>query len=97
MATLLRQVLNVFDESSGPLTLSQVARELDVEKGVLEEMIRYWVRKGELREVSTQSRLCASCGSASGCPLIIDLPRYYERVSGDEPPLPQDPPCRCCR
>jgi hypothetical protein len=84
MASQLREVLNHFSARSIPLSLSQLASEMQIEPGVLDGMIDYWVRKGRLREVNGTGQSCHSCGIQGACPFIISLPRYYELVT-DEP------------
>lgn len=83
MAGQLREVLNRFSEQSGPVSLRQMAQEMGIEPGVLQDMIDYWVRKGKLRE-ATSGTECTTCGVKTACPFIVALPRAYERVS-DEP------------
>lgn len=82
----LRQVLTVFEEGR-PLTLAQIAHELNVSPAQLEEMIRYWVRKGKIRE-SAGLTDCGTCGRQGGCPFVLDLPRSYELATPDSLPLP---------
>ncbi len=60
-----------------------MARDLGIERVMLESMIEYWIRKGRLREVSAPA--CDTCGSAQGCPFIMTLPRRYELAVGDAP------------
>ncbi|MBZ0298906.1 MAG: FeoC-like transcriptional regulator, partial [Anaerolineae bacterium] len=62
MATL-RQVLNHFEQQTGAISLNAMARELGVERPMLQEMIDYWVRKGRLREANAGT----SCPSSSVC------------------------------
>lgn len=96
MTTTLRQVLEHFDRQQGAIALPRMARALGVERAMLEDMIAYWVRKGELRVVPTSA--CTTCGSAAGCPFVVALPVMYERVRRDAPP-PDDhdgpPVCGC--
>lgn len=93
--TLLREVLDAFEQASGPVSLNEMARALHVAPGLLEGMIQHWVRKGRLRE-SADLPHCQTCGSARGCPFIPRLPRSYELVRGDAPADPPRPPCACC-
>jgi hypothetical protein len=84
MATsTLRQVLNVFEEASGPLSLSNVAHQLDVSQGHLESMIQYWVRKGRIRETAA-GKECGSCGLNGECPFVMEMPRSYELAPAGE-------------
>lgn len=95
MSTTLRQVLEQFEQSQGSVSLPHMARTLGIERGTLQNMIDYWVRKGKLREVGAQS--CATCGSASGCPFIVTLPRCYELSShvSDAASVPASFSCSC--
>lgn len=59
---MLQQVLEAFEQASGPVSLDELSRELGIERGALEGMIAFWVRKGRLREV------VAGCGGGGpGC------------------------------
>jgi hypothetical protein len=93
MATVLRQVLDVFEQTTGPLSLAQVARELGVERGVLDGMIQHWVRKGKLRETNGDGQICGSCGGAEGCPFVTPMPRRYELANGDPVEAIMGPGC----
>lgn len=91
MATILRQVLEQFEQGQGAVSLPQMARTLGIERDTLQNMIEYWVRKGKLREVT--SNTCTTCGSAAGCPFIVTLPRRYELASAN--PIDEAPACTC--
>jgi len=94
--TMLRQVLQHFEQRSGAISLMQMARDLGVERAVLQDMLDYWVRKGRLREV--QSSACGTCGcSSKGCSLMVVLPRMYELVRDDTPANLPIPACGCHR
>lgn len=84
MASTLRQVLDLFDQADGALSLAQAARALDLTPEMLEGMIQHWVRKGKLRAVA-DSPDCARCGATSCGAAAVRLPRRYERVAGDAP------------
>jgi hypothetical protein len=89
MATKLRQVLDYFDNNTESISLSELARELGIEREMLDEMIAYWVRKGKLREVLSScdddERQTCGCGSGpSKCPFVATMPRTYERVRDDK-------------
>lgn len=76
----LSQVLAAFEDNSTPLTLSQIARNLQISPARLEGMIQYWVRKGILRETASYTD-CGTCGHGEeGCPFVMELPRSYELV-----------------
>lgn len=89
--TLLRRVLETFEQSNAPLSTRQMARQLDVEPAILDDMIAYWIRKGKLREAAAGG--CESCGIKSGCTLVLKQPRRYELATGE---TPEPPPCACC-
>ena len=94
MASKLRQVLTLFEESDRLLSLREMARQLDVEPSVLDGMIGYWVQKGRLREVSDVE--CGTCAIQHGCPLMtIKAPRRYELVTGEAER--ETSACTCCR
>lgn len=89
--TVLKQVLQTFEQANRPVSLAQMARDLRVEPAILEDMIGYWVRKGKLREVAASG--CESCGLKSDCCApMVKLPRRYELACED---APAKPPC-CC-
>jgi FeoC like transcriptional regulator len=59
---MLQQVLQAFETATGPISLDELSRDLGVERGALEGMIAFWVRKGRLKESG------GACGSAGlGC------------------------------
>lgn len=89
--TTLRQVLDHFEQEQGAVSLPALARTLGIERGMLQTMLDYWVRKGKLREVNAPA--CTTCGTASGCPFVVKLPRQYELVS--ENSLDPAPSCGC--
>ena len=76
----LRQVLTIFETAVTPLSMPQIARQLDVSPEQLEGMIQHWVRKGKIRENKAATE-CGSCGHGSSCPFVLDLPRSYELVT----------------
>jgi hypothetical protein len=85
--TTVRQVLDLFENATGPLSLPQVARRLNISQVRLEGMIHYWIRKGRIRE-SVSLTECGSCGHQGACPFVMDMPRTYEVVPrGDAIPL----------
>ncbi len=78
----LRQVLNYFEDAERPLSLSLIARELQVPKAQVESMVQYWVRKGRIREVVDGGGCtdCASCGVTGTCPFVMEMPRSFEVI-----------------
>lgn len=100
MTTTLRTVLTAFEDARQPLSLKELAVQLDVTPGLLDGMLAHWIRKGKLREVSSATT-CGSCGGAAGCPFMMHMPRTYELVTdipiadGAPPALPARPGCGC--
>ncbi len=94
MATTLRRVLEHVEGQAGAVSLAQMARDLDVPRPLLQEMIDYWVRKGRLREASASA--CGTCGSASMCPAAMFVLKHYEPVSDDTPDTAAVCGCGCC-
>jgi hypothetical protein len=92
MATTLRQVLSLFEHRDTPLSLTQAARELSLEPGMLEGMIEFWVRKGKLKETSGAGQPCTSCGTKGACPFVTPIPRTYQ-LAGSEASDPLSVPC----
>ena len=96
MASTLKQILELFELASRPLTLPEMARILGLEQEMLESMIEYWVRKGKIRESGDTASQCVLCGESEACPFIMKSPRRYELVTGPLPPPGEKPPCSCC-
>lgn len=92
----LRDVLRAFETAHTPLTLQQMARELNLTPAMVQELIDYWVRKGRLRAVHLDSA-CGTCGGAAGCPFVMRLPPTYELVPPGAEPVSAAPACRCCK
>jgi hypothetical protein len=61
---VLHQVLQAFETAAGPLSLDDLSRELGVERGALEGMIAFWVRKGRLQE---RRGACGATGAGCSC------------------------------
>jgi hypothetical protein len=82
MTTTLRQILRHFEEINTPISLNQMATDLNLTHGVLEGMLIYWVRKGKLREITEcHDENCPSttCGGPHGCPFVPNhIPRRFE-------------------
>lgn len=73
--TSLRDVLAVFESSPAPLSVEAAAHRLHMERGLLESMVDFWVRKGKLRPVN-----CQACGLRGNCPILAKMPTLYETV-----------------
>jgi hypothetical protein len=47
---MLHQVLYEFENAAGPVSLNDLARRLKVDRGALDGMIQFWVRKGRIKD-----------------------------------------------
>jgi hypothetical protein len=96
MASTLREVLRAFETAQGPLSLSDIARDLDITPGMLDGMIDYWVRKGKIRPAAG-GPACATCSSCSHskscCTYSPTMPRSYLLVTDDPVEVGS---CSCC-
>lgn len=81
-ASTLSQVLHIFEQAEGALSLAAIARHLDVSQAQLDSMIQYWIRKGRIRAAATEEK-CGSCGIKGDCPFVMTMPRSYELVPTD--------------
>ncbi len=81
----LREVLDAFEQNEVS-SLAQLSHKLNVEPGMLETMIQFWVRKGKIREVCSSGTGCAGCKHHSDCySSTITIPRRYELVRDSAP------------
>lgn len=78
----LRQVLTTFENAVGPLSLPQIAQDLDVSQERLETMIQHWVRKGKIRQNAALMD-CETCGTEGSCPYVMEVPRTFELAADD--------------
>jgi hypothetical protein len=96
MASTLREVLRAFETAPGPLSLNDIARDLDITPGMLDGMIDYWVRKGKIRPAASGST-CGTCSACSHlkscCTYSPAMPRSYLLVTDD---LVDVGGCSCC-
>ena len=69
---MLRQLLTIFNDTPGPLSVDLLAVQLDVEPAVLEGMLAELVRMGRLVRIEDRAAVsCAACGHANGCPYVM--------------------------
>lgn len=67
---MLYQVLQALEAATGPVSLDELSQQLGVERGVLEGMIAFWVRKGRLTDSSACPAAAPGCSCSShpdGC------------------------------
>jgi hypothetical protein len=85
---MLRELLRLVEAAEGPIRLSDLSRQLDVDAAVLDAMLQHWVRKGRLivegRAVAQGCKGgCGSCSGMVNCPFVARLPITY-RLNLDE-------------
>ena len=81
---MLKQLLTELQQAKGPINMDDLCRKLGVERGVLDEMITFWVRKGKLINttfVPGNDAGCSHCAtsdcSAQGCHTPDKMPRTF--------------------
>ncbi len=80
---MLHQVLQAIESAQGPLLLSDLSRQLELEPAVVAGMIAFWVRKGRLQDDDAPIENGLSCHSQhdkcgpGGCPFVIKTPQTY--------------------
>lgn len=85
---MLNQVLQEITNANEPLSLTVLSSRLGVERGALEGMLDYWVRKGRLKdddvhpENGHSAGNCGpSCGGAETCSFVAKMPKSYSLPS----------------
>ncbi|NPV57637.1 MAG: hypothetical protein HPY76_13340 [Anaerolineae bacterium] len=82
---MLNQVLREIEAASGAVELGELKRRLGIDRGALEGMIQFWVRKGRLVDdqgagvaaAHTGGSCGSSCAGYDGCAFIAKMPRTY--------------------
>ena len=81
---MLNQVLQEITNANEPLSLTALSSRLGIERGALEGMLTYWVRKGRLKDDDVQNesgQVAGSCGGncsgASACSFVARMPKSY--------------------
>jgi hypothetical protein len=68
---MLRQLITLFNDAPGPLSLDLLAAQLELEPAVLAGMLAELVRMGRLVRIEDRGVVsCAACGSQGFCPYI---------------------------
>jgi hypothetical protein len=81
----LREVLDAFEQNEVS-SLAQLSHKLNIEPGMLDIMIQFWVRKGKIREICSSGTGCAGCKHHNDCfSSTITIPRRYELVRDPAP------------
>ena len=82
---MLQRVLQEIETLRGPINLNDLAHRLEVEPGVLERIIEFWIWKGRLKdnragteaaEAVCNGAVCIrSCPGPQDCPFVVTMPR----------------------
>jgi len=82
---MLNKILSAIRKASGPISLRELSRQLDIDANALSGMIEFLVQKGKLSvgdkmpEQGGGTAVC-SCGNANDaldCPYIAPMPTMY--------------------
>ncbi|MCA9924651.1 MAG: winged helix-turn-helix transcriptional regulator [Anaerolineales bacterium] len=82
---MLNKILNALQQTSGPISLRELSRKLDIEANALSGMIEVLVQKGKLSvdddpHSSHNGPNICSCGNSGDvmdCPYIAPMPTMY--------------------
>jgi len=81
---MLHRVLEELESAQGLADLDGLSRRLGIERGALEGMIDFWVRKGRLQGGARDrganaaflgGDVCGACPGQRDCPLCVNGPR----------------------
>ncbi len=87
---MLHQILIEFENAAGPVSLNDLARKLKIDRGALDGMIQFWVRKGRIKDsyVANSPALnavekavpsaCSGLSCAGSCPGPQSCPYVME-------------------
>lgn len=80
---MLHQLLHEIEQANGPLTIHELSQRLNLEAGVVTDMVAFWVRKGRLSTgasvpVSPSAHHCGSdCQGTAVCHFIARIPESF--------------------
>lgn len=79
---MLHQLLHEIEQTNGPLTIQELSQRLNLESGVVMDMVAFWVRKGRLSTgASTPTAQAHHCGGdcqgTAVCHFIAKVPASY--------------------
>lgn len=79
---MLHQVLHEIERTTGPITVQELSQRLQLEPGVVAELVAFWVRKGRLVSgadaITTHAHHCGGdCQGPSTCHFVARLPDGY--------------------
>ena len=90
----LRDLLTIIEGSSGAYSIQSLARELDLTAERVESMLEYWVQKGKIQSSKNLTE-CGSCTVQGDCPFVLEMPRTFELVTGQDHLSDLDSPIIC--
>lgn len=79
---MLRQLLALFQQTPGPVSLELLAAQLDVDAATLQGMLSELVRMGRLVRVEDHTAGCSLCGFKDGCPYRLTTGSVYYALPG---------------
>jgi hypothetical protein len=79
---MLHQVLQEIEQANEPLTIQEISRRLQLDAGIVSDMVAIWVRKGRLTadDAPTHDPIqhCGSdCRGPAECHFIAKMPGTY--------------------
>ena len=75
---ILRRILQAFSTAPGPMSLSLLAAQLELEPAALEGMLLELVRMGRLVRIEDRAgTACAACGIKGRCPYLLTTAGTY--------------------
>jgi hypothetical protein len=90
---MLQQILDQVRLTDSSVRLSELSDKLGIERGALEGMVTYLVRRGKLQDddehqakvmpVCAGSGCGGSCPGPQHCPFVAKMPRTFSLVSDD--------------
>ena len=81
---MLRKLIRIMAEGQAR-SLGELARQLRVDNGLLEQMLEYLARQGYVKSTSTEfDSACAGCPSAVACSLMQPIKTWVLTKKGHE-------------
>jgi predicted transcriptional regulator len=69
---MLKRILEKLCGSTEPMNLSELSRELGIERSALDGMLLQLVRQGKLKEIKTGTASCNHCRGAGACTSSVE-------------------------
>lgn len=79
---MLHQLLHEIEQATSPITIQELSHRLNLEPGVVAELVAFWVRKGRLAAgtaaAPTHAHHCGGdCQGPAACHFIACIPDQY--------------------